>query len=94
MAEASRIPERRGAAITLTFDGEPIEAFEGETVAVALLAAGVPAFGLTREGTPRGPLCNMGTCFDCAVTVDGQRLVRSCVTDACEGMAVERHEAS
>lgn len=91
---ASRIQAERGQTITFEFDGEPIKSFEGETVAAALLVAGVTAFGVTREGEPRLPLCNMGTCFDCAVSVDGQRLVRACVTDAQPGMIVKRHEAS
>lgn len=90
----SRVPAERGAPIEFEFDGETVEAYEGETVASALLAADVPAFGVTREGDPRLPLCNMGTCFDCAVTVDGERLVRACLTDARPGMAVERNETS
>jgi len=35
----------------------------------------------------------MGTCFDCAVCVDGRPLVRACLTDAREGMTVTRQEA-
>lgn len=94
MTEASRVPASRGDRIEFEFDGEPIEAFEGETVASALLAANVPAFGVTREGEPRRPLCNMGTCFDCAVTIDGRRFERACLVDACDGMTVERNETN
>lgn len=94
MTEASRVPAARGEDIEFDFEGETVPCFAGETVATALLAADVEAFGLTREGAPRLPLCNMGTCFDCAVTVDGQPLVRSCLTDARDGMTVERYEAS
>lgn len=92
--EASRAPAQRGVELEFEFDGEPIVAYEGETLAAALLAADVSAFGVTREGEPRLPLCNMGTCFDCAVTVDGRRLVRACLTDASDGMVVERSESS
>lgn len=91
---ASRIPAQRGPTVELEFDGEPIIAHEGETVAAALLAANVEAFGVTRNGDPRLPLCNMGTCFECVVTVDGEPLVRSCLRDACDGMNVARNEAS
>lgn len=91
---ALRVPAERGESVEFEFDGEPIASYEGETLAAALLAAEVEAFGATREGDPRAPLCNMGTCFDCAVTVDGERLVRACLTDARAGMIVERHEAS
>lgn len=89
-----RKPAPRGRRIGFTFEGRPVTAHEGETLATALLAAGIAAFGTTREGQPRMPLCNMGTCFDCAVTVDGQRLVRACLTEAREGLCVTRHRAS
>lgn len=92
--QAERIPADRGEAVTFTFEGREVCSFEGETVAAALLASGIEAFGETREGEPRAPLCNMGTCFDCAVTVGNERLVRSCLTDVCEGLAVMKHEAS
>lgn len=81
--------EARGAVVRMTFDGAPIEAHEGETVAAALWAAGVRA---VRRSTvlqqPRGVFCNMGICFECLVRVDG-RDVRSCVTPVRDGMAVE-----
>lgn len=89
----SRLPARRGEPLTITFEGEEIPAYEGETLASALLAAGVDAFHVTREGDPRLPLCNMGTCFDCVVTVDGRRLLRACLLDAEAGMAVEKHRS-
>ncbi|QIM17704.1 (2Fe-2S)-binding protein [Leucobacter coleopterorum] len=91
---ASRIRADRGHPVDFEFDGGTVQSFEGETVAAALLAVGVSAFGVTREGEPRLPMCNMGTCFDCAVTVDGQLLVRACMTDVQSGMSVTRHEAS
>ena len=80
--------------MAFTFEGQPLTAREGETLAAALLAAGVPAFGLTREGQPRLAFCNMGTCYDCAVTVDGQRLVRACLTEVRAGMNVTLHRAN
>ena len=94
MMRWERKPAPRGANVSFTFEGRPITAHQGETLAAALLAAGITSFGATREGQPRMPLCNMGTCFDCAVTVDGQRLVRACLTDVCEGLCVTRHQAS
>lgn len=93
MTDASRIPAQRGTPIEFEFEGDTIEAYEGETVAAALLAAGVEAFGVTRNGDPRLPLCNMGTCFDCVVTIDGEPLTRSCLTDAKDGMNIQKYEA-
>jgi len=93
MTHAKHTPANRGKVVTFTFEGKLLTAYEGETLATALLAAEVPAFGLTRDARPRLPLCNMGTCFDCVVTVDGQRFVRACLTDVRDGICVQRNEA-
>jgi predicted molibdopterin-dependent oxidoreductase YjgC len=66
-----------------------IAAYPGESVATALLAAGVRVFRRTRSGAPRGPLCNMGVCFECVVAIDGESGVRACATQVREGMSVE-----
>jgi predicted molibdopterin-dependent oxidoreductase YjgC len=83
-------PAPRGDRLCFTFDGQPVTAYEGETVAAALLAAGRRAFRLTNRGAePRGLFCGMGLCFDCLVRVDGRPNVRACQTPAAEGMRVE-----
>ena len=94
MVKALRMNASRGPEIRLTFDGEVITARAGETLAATLLAAGVSAFGTTRQENPRLPFCNMGTCFDCAVIVDGKPLVRACLTDVREGMDVRTQGAT
>lgn len=83
----------RGAAVTLTVDGAQMRAFAGETIATALLAAGVVVFNRSASGAPRGPFCNMGTCFECQVQVAPPgvrdfRWVRTCVCPVEEGMTV------
>jgi predicted molibdopterin-dependent oxidoreductase YjgC len=74
----------------MSFDGRQVHAREGDSVASALLAAGIRA---TREtsvsGAMRGPWCMMGACFDCVAIVDGRRGVRTCMTEAREGLRVE-----
>lgn len=92
MVRAQRLAVARAETLEFWFEGAPVKAFEGETLATALLAAGVSAFGVTREGQPRLPFCNMGTCFDCAVRIEGQTLVRACLTDVRAGMSVSRQE--
>jgi predicted molibdopterin-dependent oxidoreductase YjgC len=73
-----------------TFDGRQLLAHEGETVAIALLAAGQRGFRLTtRRAEPRGLFCGMGVCFDCLVRVDGRPNVRACQIPVAEGMRVE-----
>jgi sarcosine oxidase subunit alpha len=74
----------------VTFEGRGIDCHAGETLASALLVDGAGAFSTMRDGSPRTPFCNMGTCFDCALTVDGKALTRTCLTEVCDGMEVER----
>ena len=79
---------RRGQPVRIEVDGEPLQAFEGETVATALLASGRRIFRHTPGGSPRGLYCGMGICFDCVVEVDGESSVRSCITLVRPGMKI------
>ena len=79
----------RGEAFAFTLDGRTMEAFPGETVAAALLAAGVRTLRKTeKSGAPRGVFCGMGICFDCLIVVDGRPHLRACLTQVKPGMAV------
>lgn len=78
------MPER----IAITIDGRPFEVEPGTTVAAALLMAGVRAFRYSPSGEPRAPLCGMGVCFECLVTIDGEPGVQSCQTLCRGGMEV------
>ena len=77
----------RGAPVTVRVDGVAVPAFEGETLATAMLAAGKGVFRRDGRGAPRGLYCNMGSCGECMVTVAGRR-VRACLTDVAEGMEI------
>ena len=93
MADA-RLPDAaaRGRRVRITFDGDLVEAYEGETVAAALWAHGVRSVRRsTARAEPRGIYCNMGICYDCLVRVDG-RTVRSCMTVVRDGLEVEHAE--
>ncbi|WP_223692926.1 (2Fe-2S)-binding protein [Leifsonia poae] len=84
---ARRLPAERGRPVVIHVDGAACESFDGETVASALLVAGVERFA-SRAGEDRLPLCNMGTCFECAITIDGAALTRACLTPVVDGMDV------
>jgi 2Fe-2S iron-sulfur cluster binding domain len=74
---------------SIIFDGDPVPAAPGQTVAAALWAAGVRSWRTTREGgSPRGLFCGIGTCFDCLVTVDGVPNQRACLIPARPDMAI------
>ena len=77
------------AEVALTIDGAPFVARAGDTVAAALLAAGVTVFRTTAvSGAPRGPYCLMGTCFECPVEIDGAPNRQACMTPVAPGMRV------
>jgi predicted molibdopterin-dependent oxidoreductase YjgC len=85
----SRLPDER-QVVTIVVDGTPVAARAGDTVAAALLGAGLRAFRATVvSGAPRGPFCMMGACFDCVVTIDGQRNVQACLVRVADGMRVD-----
>jgi thioredoxin reductase/bacterioferritin-associated ferredoxin len=65
--------------VTITFDGRPLEARRGESLAAALTAHGVRAFRATKSDRPRGLFCGMGVCQDCLVEVDGRPNQRACM---------------
>lgn len=79
---------RRGPEVHLLIDGEAIVAYEGETIATALLTAGQRVFRHTGTGEPRGIFCGIGVCYDCLVTVEGLGAVRACVTSVREAMKI------
>jgi hypothetical protein len=73
-----------------SFAGKSIAFRPGDTVAAALLAAGVNEFRSTSlSGGSRGPFCLMGVCFDCLVAIDGRENARACMEPASEGVRVE-----
>ena len=74
-------------------DGRLIPAEAGQTVAAALIAAGITVFRHTPAGAPRGVFCGMGVCFDCLVMVDGLAEQRACMTPVQRGMRVQTRSA-
>ncbi len=74
--------------VKLRLDGREIEAAAGTALAAALMNAGLTRFRTAVGGGPRGPLCAMGTCFECRVTIDGVAQRRACLELARDGMEV------
>jgi predicted molibdopterin-dependent oxidoreductase YjgC len=75
--------------VRIDIDGTPRRVPRHYTVAAALLESGALACRTTPvSGTPRGPFCMMGVCFDCLVEVDGVPNVQACMTRVSEGMRV------
>jgi predicted molibdopterin-dependent oxidoreductase YjgC len=84
-----RLPEDARAAVRITLNGRAIDAREGDSVAAALLAAGIESCRTTPiSGAPRAPYCMMGVCFDCLVSIDGVGNRQACMVRVKDGMAV------
>ncbi|MDR0839606.1 MAG: (2Fe-2S)-binding protein [Oscillospiraceae bacterium] len=76
--------------VTIYYGEEPVEAFEGEPVAAALLNAGIRVFRKTaKRREPRSVFCAIGRCTDCMMIVDGIPNTRTCVTAVRDGMRVQ-----
>lgn len=83
-----RVVDRTAPAVTITVDGAAVQAFAGESVLVAVLAAAPRLRVHEVDGTPRAGFCLMGACQDCWVWMaDGHR-VRACTTRVADGMDV------
>lgn len=75
--------------ITIEIDGESVSVPAGLSVAAALFHHGVTTFRRSAvAGEPRAPLCGMGTCQECRVTIDGVPHRRACLEAVREGMRV------
>ena len=74
--------------ISIRVNGRAIDVPEGATVATALLRIPRLLFRSSVSGEPRAPLCGMGVCFECRVTVDGQPHARSCQIPVRDGMEI------
>lgn len=75
-------------AVNLIVDGVRVSMPAGSTVAAAILKSGGSVFRRSVTGERRGPLCGMGICFECRVTIDGEAHGRSCQTVCRDGMDV------
>lgn len=60
----------RPPPVQMIVNDKAIEAYEGESVLTALVAAGVLTTSRDSFGRLRAPFCNMGVCFDCLIEVD------------------------
>jgi D-hydroxyproline dehydrogenase subunit gamma len=75
----------------LTVDGERIAVASGSSVAAAIATANEGGRCVTRRsvsGALRGPLCGMGVCQECRVTIDGVPHMLACQTVCTSGMEV------
>lgn len=77
------------SVLTIRVDGREIEVEQGTSLAAALVNAGIWRFraAVGDEGS-RAPICAMGICFECRVTLDGRPHQRACMKTCYPGMEV------
>jgi len=78
--------------IALTVNGMPVTVPARAMVSTAIAMAGVAMFRRSVSGEPRAPLCGMGICFECRVTINGREHCRSCQIPSEPGMEVRTGE--
>jgi sarcosine oxidase subunit alpha len=74
--------------VRLSVNGIEITMPAGSMVSAAIMSTGIGLFRRSVTGEPRGPLCGMGICFECRVTIDGEAHCRSCQIVCRDGMDV------
>jgi hypothetical protein len=75
--------------VTILVNDVPRRVEHGTTLAAALLSLGEDTFRRAGDGTGRGPVCGIGSCQECRLTVDDITGVRACLEPVRSGMRVE-----
>lgn len=95
----NRLPEAQQvlalAPVVVTINGQAVRCRAGDSVAAALLAAGLNECRDTAvKDLPRGPFCLMGICYDCLVMIDDQPNQQGCMISVRSGMKIERQQGA
>ncbi|HZZ83537.1 MAG TPA: 2Fe-2S iron-sulfur cluster-binding protein [Anaeromyxobacteraceae bacterium] len=90
-----RLPDPRFAPdCAILVDGARVPARAGESVAVALVAAGRPLVSRSyKYHRPRGPFCLAGSCGGCLARIDGEPSRRTCRVPCRDGLRVQTQNA-
>ena len=77
----------RGTLIKFRYNRKQYNAYPGDTVAAALIAAGVDRLGWSITKRPRGVFCAAGHCGRCLVEIEGKARL-ACRTSITADMVV------
>lgn len=85
----------RPEAIEFVFDQRRLSATPGQTLAAALLAAGVRTWGTRRQdGAPCGVYCGIGVCYGCHIVLNGRPNTRACLVRVEDGDTATTQEGT
>lgn len=79
-------------SIQIRVNGKRVTVPAGTVLAAAIAEAGVMQFRRSVTGHARSPVCGMGVCMECRVTINGTTQHRSCQTLCEPGMEVQTDE--
>ncbi len=86
-----QLTEETAIAGIMYFEGQRLPFRAGDTVASALLVAGIDFFRVTPlSGATRAPYCLMGICYECLVSINGADNQRACQVLAEHDMFISR----
>lgn len=75
-------------------DGKRVELDATSTLAAALASSGAHALRRSAHGEARGPVCGMGSCYECRCTIDGAEQERACLRSVASVSRVETGASS
>jgi D-hydroxyproline dehydrogenase subunit gamma len=77
--------------VQIRLDGVTVAVPDTLSVAAAVLKVhGWQGYRRHHDGSSRAPLCLMGVCQDCLITIDGKPNRQGCLVSVNEGMNIER----
>lgn len=79
-------------SVRVRVNGNDVSIPAGTIVAAAVAMNGETRFRRSVLGKSRGPLCGMGICMECRVTINGQKHCRSCQILCETGMEIRTDE--
>lgn len=77
------------ALIDIQINGHNYQTESGISVAAALARCGISTTRISVTGEQRAPVCGMGICQECRVTIDGHAHQLACQTPCVEGMQID-----
>lgn len=89
--DLSRFDELDRKKINFFYEHQLMYAWEGQTVAAALMMHNIKKLGTSRKlRQPRGVYCHNGWCGSCNMTIDGMDNIMACMTRVKDGMKVQQ----
>ncbi len=82
----------RAQHVTIEVDGRALVVAPDTLLAVALMNAGIDTLRRSVGDQARGPLCAMGICFECRVTIDDRPQQRACLERCRDGLRVRTRD--